>query len=166
MNIVALGIQQHHVLRQRILEEEPDIDERTLADTLEGLTDLHQTLAIIVRAALDDESLGTALRERIATMESRLQRIEDRAARRRAMVREAMIAADIKKLSTDDLTLSLRLGSKRLVVTDETMIPSCYWEPKPPRLDRISLLAALKQGSAIPGANLAEAEVTLSVRTK
>jgi hypothetical protein len=53
-----------------------------------------------------------------------------------------------------------------LLVIDEAAVPSIYWEPREPRLDRQGLLAELKQGAEITGVTLSNPEPVLSVRTK
>jgi hypothetical protein len=51
-------------------------------------------------------------------------------------------------------------------VIDEAAVPSIYWEPQEPRLNRQGLLADLKQGSEVTGVALTNPEPVLSVRTK
>jgi hypothetical protein len=166
MSNLAITAFSHQELRRRILAQDPDLDEQTLADTLEGLTDLHGMLSAIIRSALLDESLADGLKSHIARMQDRLARLQERAQKRRQVVAETMAAADIKKITTPDFTASLRSGSPGLVVSDEKVIPGAYWEPRPPRLNRTALLAELRQGGLVAGAQLSNPEPVLSVRTK
>jgi hypothetical protein len=153
-------------IRDRIREQDPQIDEQTLADTVEGLTDLNEILITIIRAALTDEALTTGLKVRIAEMQGRLDRLQDRAVKRRQIAKDVMVEIDLKKLTAPDFTASIRPGTPALMVIDEAAVPSIYWEPRDPRLNRQGLLADLKQGAEITGVTLANPEPVLSVRTK
>ncbi len=142
------------------------IDEQTLADTVEGLTDLHEIVVAIIRSALADEALATGLKGRIAEMEDRLARLQDRASKRRQIAKDVMVELDLKKLQAPDFTASIRAGTPALMVIDEAAVPSIYWEPRDPKLNRQGLLADLKQGAEITGVSLSNPEPVLSVRTK
>ena len=152
--------------RSYLLAQIPDIDEQTLADTLEGITDLREMLAEIIRSALDDEALAAGLSTRLSDMKARIERFETRAKRKRELALKAMSEAEIPKLLVADFTASLRQGAPTLEVIEEAKIPAAYWKPQPPKLDRQGLLAALKGGTVIDGAVLEPPHLQLSVRTK
>ncbi len=69
----------HQYLRLKLEEHFPNVDEETLLDTLEGMTNLHEMLAVVVRSQLDDRALAAALRARTRDMQERLARFERRA---------------------------------------------------------------------------------------
>jgi hypothetical protein len=166
MNKLAFSTATYLALRDRLQAAEPDLDERTLADTIEGLTDLHEIVAAIVRSAILDQALAEGLRGRLTEMQGRLERLEDRASKRRQIARDVMVETELKSITAPDLTISLRLGSPALVVIDEAAIPPTYWVPREPRLDRQGLNADLKRDIQVPGVALKNPEPVLSVRVK
>ena len=166
MERISFSVSIYQTIRERILAVETDIDDVTLADTLEGITDLHEIVAAVVRSALIDEAMAEGLKGHIQTLQDRLKRLVDRASERRRIARDAMVEVEIKKIAAPDFTISVRPGSPALVVVDEHAIPDPYWEPREPRLDRLGLLKDLKLGVPIAGAELSNPEPVLSVRVR
>src|SRR6185312_14268631 len=156
----------YRTLRDRLRAEDPNIDEQTLADTVEGLTDLHEIVAAIIRSALADEALAAGLKNRIGEMQDRLERLQDRASKRRQIAKDVMLELDLKKLTAPDFSVSIRPGMPSLQVLDEAAVPSIYWQPSAPRLNRQGLLSELKEGANINGVALSNPEPVLSVRTR
>jgi hypothetical protein len=165
MNLQFAAI-HYRALRDRIRNDDPQIDEQTLADTVEGLTDLHEIVIAIVRSALEDEALVAALKCRLADMQGRLNRLQDRASKRRQIARDVMSDLDLKKITAPDFTVSIRPGTPSLMVINEEAVPSIYWRPSEPRLDRQELLSDLKEGAEIEGVTLSNPEPVLSVRVR
>ena len=158
-------LQLYELWRSRLLAEFPETDEQTLRDTLEGLTDLKEILASVVRSYLDDVTLAEALGLRIAGLQKRLARYEDRAQKKRGLVLSAMEEAELKQLIEADFSVSIRRATSPLIVTAESEIPAPWWKPQPPKLDRQGLVLALRGGAAIPGVALGNGQMTLYVRS-
>src|SRR5512132_2691602 len=97
-------------------------------------------------------------------MQDRLDRLQDCAAKRRQIAKDVMVELDLKKITAPDFTVSIRPTS--LLVLDEATVPSIYWEPREPRLNRQELLNELKSGADIEGVTLSNPEPVLSVRTR
>ena len=163
---IGMAVHHYHYIRDRLLAEDPALDERTLADTIEGLTDLHEIVAAIVRSALEDEALALGLKSRIGEMQERMERLDDRASKRRQIARDVMTEINLKKMVAPDFTVSVRPGTPALVVVDEKVIPPSFFEVRDPKLNRQALLAQLKAGAEIAGAQLSIPTPVLSVRTK
>jgi len=153
-------------LRRRIVEADPDIDERTLFDSLDGATNLHEAIGAVIRSALDDEALAKALRARIEDMRQRLSRIEATAEAKREAALNAMERADMIRLTAPDFTASIRINPPSLLITSEAEIPQDFWVPQPPKLNKKGLLDAINSGWAVPGATLSNSKISLTIRTK
>ena len=166
MPAIQAELTRFTALRRQIIEAIPDIDETTLADTLEGATNLHEAIGALVRSALDDEDLVSALKVRLEAYRQRLDRLGQRIKTKRGLAKSAMEEAGIDKIVEADFTLSLRTAPPAVVITDETAIPEWFWIPQSPKLDKRALADALKAGTAVTGAELSNAERSLSIRTK
>jgi hypothetical protein len=167
MNVQGLKaeVQIYNCLRQKVIDQYLDLDAETIRDTLEGITNLHEMIAAVIRSALVDEALHTGLRLRVDDMRERLSRLELRASKKRQLALEAMTEVGLTKLEQPDFTASAREGSPALVVIVEETIPEAYWLPQPPKLDRQAILGELKRGLEIPGARMSNPQPVLSVRT-
>jgi Gp157 protein len=168
MNLSPLRFEVHryNLLRDKLLAAFPDADNDTIRDTLEGITTLNELIAEIIRSALIDQSLQAGLRLRLDDMRERLSRLEQREATKRHLALEAMSDAGLTKLEQADFTASIRTGPPSLILVAETEIPNDYWIPQPAKLNRQALLKELKRGAEIPGSQLSNPQLTLSVRTK
>ena len=105
---ISRGVLNYRELKRRILEAEPDIDEGTLTETLEGATNLHEAIAATIRSALIDDAILVGLKGRMDDLKIRLDRISARRDHNRSLVAAAMEDSGIKNISEPDFTLSLR----------------------------------------------------------
>ena len=71
---LMLELQLHEYLRTKVLETYEDIDDETLIDTLEGLTNLQDKVAAVVRSQQEDRVNAEALKYRIQEMQERKSR--------------------------------------------------------------------------------------------
>jgi hypothetical protein len=157
---------RYQELKSRLHAEFAAVDAETMADTLEGITDLHEMIAAVIRSALVDEALHAGLRFRLDDMRVRLSRFELRVSKKRQLALEAMIEVGLGKLEQPDFTAFTRAGSPALVVIAEEKIPGAFWLPQPPKLDRQAILGELKRGIEIPGTEMSNPKPVLNVRTK
>lgn len=161
---VASELHHHLYLKERLEAEFSDLDDETLADTLEGETRLNELLAGILRSREEDLGLVAGLKGRVEALRLRLQRFEERAARKRALVSDVMSRAAIKRLVAPEFTVSLRMVPSAPVIEDEALIPDAFWRPQVPKLDRVALGEALKAGQIVPGTSLGAARPSISIR--
>jgi hypothetical protein len=163
VGVFGFAAATYRAIRDRIRAQDPQIEEQTLADTVEGITDLHEIVQAIIRAAVADEALARGLKCRLSDMHGRLDRLEEGAAKRRQIAKDAMVELDLKQITAPDPSTTIRPGMPALVVLNEDAVPSIYWQPSEPHLKRQILADELKNGAEIEGVALSDLERVLSV---
>ena len=159
-------VTHHLILADQLKASYVEIDDETLKDTLEGISDLPEAVSAVIRSSLDDEAYIQGLKGRLEDLQARLSRLKERYEKKRALARWAMVEADLEKVVCEDLSVSLRKGGEKLEVIDEGRVPETFFVPQPSKLDRKSLTDALKRGESVNGALLVMGEPSITVRVR
>jgi Siphovirus Gp157 len=166
MEVLRLEAAHYRLIADDLKAEYSSIDDETLRDTMEGISELPQMIEELVRSSLDDEALIAGLKLRLDAMGERLSRIKDRHDKKRALAAHAMGLAGIPKIEVPDFGVSLCSGVPRLVISDPTKLPEAFLVPQPPKPDRAGISAALKAGTVIDGAGFEVGNPFIAVRAK
>ena len=132
---------------------ETDLDEQTVADTLEGLAgDLRDKAIAVASVIRNMEADAKAIREAICDMESRLTRIETRTVGLREYLLTTLQATNIRKVECPWFAVSVKKNSPRVVIDDESLLPTemmTIKPPPPPTPNKRAIADALKAGYPI-----------------
>lgn len=146
-----------------MIREKAGDDEELIADSIEGETGLIEA----IEAALDEidhlEAVEAGCKEKAGQFTERARRAANRRDRIKAAIEQAMVRTDQKTLRLAAATLSLRDVKPAVIIEDEAAIPSQFWKPQPPKLDKKALNEAAKEGE-IPGVGMSNGSVTISIR--
>lgn len=156
----------YRALAKQLREDYSDIDDETLADTLQGLSELPDLIEAIVRSSLEDAALITGLKSRLDDMQARIARFRVRYEKKRSLACWAMGSAGMGRFETTDFSVSLAKAGQKLDVSDEKTIPEIFFIPQPAKLDRTSLQEALKRGDVVDGACLVQGAPHIVVRAR
>jgi Gp157 protein len=139
-------------------------DDILRADTLEGQTDLHEFLRMIERRRQEAEHMTEAIARNIVALGERKDRIERREQAMRKLMLQVMEAANLRKVEIPEATISVRAGSERLVINDETSVPRelCRVKYTP---DKERIKDMLKSGTSVNWAAIVTGEPSVTIRT-
>jgi uncharacterized Ntn-hydrolase superfamily protein len=146
-------------LKRQLLEECPDLldDPRAWLDTLDGQSDAIGVIRRLIRTSIDADLLAEATRQRQAEISARAERAERRKQACRAAALSLMELAGITRLPEPDFVARVQASQPSLSQIDLDALPPEFVDTevavtRRPLKDRI--LAALKAGQTIPGAQL------------
>jgi hypothetical protein len=154
---------------QQLLAALKDIiagDEDFASDVIEGQTDFVDIVNALVAQEGEDAAAIEGIQGYIDKLTHRAVNINARIARRRNALLSAFQTAGIKgSLRCPLATVGLRSTPQKVITTDEAKIPDEFWKHPPRVLDKKALGAALIAKRKIPGAELSNGGVTISIRT-
>ncbi len=150
-----------------LLEAHPDLDDRTLYDSIDGVTEFVEAMDWLVRAeALNVEAI-VGLKDRLTQNKDRLSRFERGNEALRDRMKNAMELAGETALKLPEATLSIRAGKARVIVTDESLLPPHLMTQPKLVPDKLKIVAALaNHPTAVSGAEMSNAEPILTIRRK
>lgn len=138
--------EQHRALAAQL--DQLDLDEQTIADTLEGeLAPLEHKAQACVVVSQTLAAQATMYAARAKELAAHAKALDGRSEWLRRYVRDAMLAAGITQIDGPDWTAKLRQNPPKVVIDAESQIPLEYWREKVTReIDKDAIKDALKEG--------------------
>lgn len=137
-----------------------DLDEQTIADTLESLSgDLEVKATNVAMFCRNLEAAAASIKEAEGAMSARRKAIEKRADNLRQYLLASMQTAGINKIECPYFALSIKTNPPAVVINEPGLIPAEFMrrpEPPPPAPDKTAIKEAIKAGREVPGAHLAQ----------
>lgn len=170
-DLLPSAIVRHNELKAELLDRFAGLqnDPEALADTVEGLSNLHDVLKHIVWEIRKVARDRDAIKERQVDLLKRARALNEREERLRSLVAHGMSEGGIETLTDVEWSAGLSNAAPKLVIDDEYVIPERFWfqpQPKPLVIDRVELFEAVKAGEEVPGAHLSNGGPTLTIRPK
>lgn len=136
-----------------------DIDEQTIADTLESLSgDLEVKAQNVAMMARLFDADAAAIKQWAKDAAERAKAIEARAEGLRTYLAASLQSCGIEKVEGPGVSISFRKSSA-VVIDGEDLIPAEYMRQKPapaPEPDKKAIADAIKAGKNVPGAHIEE----------
>lgn len=135
-----------------------DLDEQTVADTLEGLSGALEVKATNVAAFTRNlEASAEAIKGAEEQMAKRRKAIEKRAESLKAYLKDNMERTGVLKIEGPHFALAIKRNPPAVHVEAQELVPAAFFNtppPPPPALDKKRIAEALKAGQDVPGCRL------------
>ena len=156
---------EYRIKRDVLLAQYPELadDEQALLDTLEGLTNVHEQLAAMLRSAVTDEALAHGLHEYQAKLADRKSSLIARAQRKRRIALHYMEDLNLKNLVVPDMTVTRKNVPPSVIITEPEKIPEHLMRVKR-EPDKTLIKEAIANGESVPGAEMSNGSETLQIK--
>ena len=157
MNVTLFKLADEYIAAAQQLAE-MDLDEQTVADTLDGLSgDLEVKATNVAMFTRNLEATAEAIKGAESQMAARRNAIEKRAERLRQYLKAQMERTGIQKIESPYLLLAIRNNPPSVHIEAPELIPASFMRTPPPppaEIDKKAISEALKAGLDVPGARL------------
>jgi hypothetical protein len=119
-------------------------DPEFMHDIIEGETTLHEELCALTASVREDDAVAAGITQLIAALQARRDRIEKRSELKRSLIALGMSEGGLKKLETPAGTVTRKAVAPKVIVSEESDVPTRFWVPSAPKLDKRALGEALK----------------------
>ncbi len=141
---------------------ELDLDEQTIADTLEGLSgELEQKATNVAMFVRNLEATAAQIKDAEKQMAERRKAIEAKADSIRQYLKANMQRTGITKIECPYFAISLKKNPPSVVIDDLSSIPAEYMvtpPPPPPAPDKALIKSAIQSGKDVAGAHIEQGE--------
>lgn len=144
------------ILQLAEMLESGEIDETVYNDTIESLG-AEIAVEDVVKAIRNKQAEAEAIKAEADKLTDKRRRAEAAAEGLKNILLTYLTATQQKKVNAGVFAIS-RGASKSVEILNEAAIPEAYLIAQPPKVDKKAILAKLKEGEAIEGAQLKESE--------
>ena len=164
-NAVAV-LRQQTIEARALLENMKDIlgdDAEMIQNCVLGETDLNEAIAAALGRLVEVNTLIFGLDMTAERIKARATRLEAQRDTIKTAILTAMEASQMKRFEHPLGTLSVKATAPKVLIRDEALIPSTFWKPSDPTLDKKAIAKAIKDGALVPGASLSNGGTTLQL---
>lgn len=130
---------------QEMMEDET-VDQSVILDTMEGLTgeieEKADSYGKIIRGLEEDVN---GIKEETVRLEQKKRSLERNIGFLKRSLEKSMISMDKKKIKTPLFNFTVQKNAPSLEIINERDVPAEFWIAQAPKLDKKSLLAAVKE---------------------
>lgn len=139
-------------------------DDQLNHDMVEGETDFFEAVEAALDKVREYQTHIVGIDGTMKGLSDRKARMEKRVSSLRGLIDQAFQLAGVSSHTFACETVSIKRVPPKLVITDESQIPSKFFKPQPPKLDRKELLEAAKGGEVL-GAHMSNGGQTIQIRS-
>lgn len=146
----------HGAMLLQDMLESGEIDEQTFNDTLEsmGIEEKAENICKLIRNLDAKSAAYKAEEDRLA---KRRSECDNGIKRLKETLLMHLNALDKKKMDAGLFSVT-KCATQSAKIVDQDSLPPCYLKPQPPKVDGKQILADLKAGVAVAGAELSQSE--------